>query len=113
MSSATSSASNLHTTYLEIHTPPQVPIVRVTPRVPAVRTSEGVLAPPPLLDLCIQCVAQHLSTLPRTKLPAEIAARGSSFVVQHAVNHDSSYGRLIRIWLGTPACLQLLLLLGR
>ena len=29
------------------------------------------------------------------------------------VTYDSSYGRFIRIWLDTPACLQLLLLLGR
>ena len=33
--------------------------------------------------------------------------------MQRVVMHDSSYGRLMRIWLDTPACLQLLLLLGR
>ena len=61
--------------------PPTSPAVdghtRIPPRTPALRTADGRLTPPSLLELCVQTVALQIaksSTAP-ARLPAEVAAR--------------------------------------
>ena len=75
---------------------PDRPLPRVAPRTPAVRAADGSLTPPPLLELCVQCVARHLGEMPTPlRLPPEIASR----VVAHLVS---------RAWLdlGALRCLH-------
>ena len=49
----------------------------------------------------------------RIQCAAHRPPRAEAVMSCSVVTYDSSYGRFIRIWLDTPACLQLLLLLGR